>query len=138
MERVRKYLEEDNFVRSCGISLVEVNVGRAVARMQVTEQHLNAYRTVQGGAIFTLADYAFAAASNSHGRVAVGVSVSIHFIKSVTAGVLMAEATETSRGHKLATYLVAVKDETGQLVAEFHGMVYRKSEQIAGMEPELT
>ena len=35
----------------------------------------------QGGAIFTLADFTFAAASNAHGIVAVGINVNITYLK---------------------------------------------------------
>ena len=65
-------------------------------------QHLNGYRTVQGGAIFTLADFAFAAASNAHGTVAVAINVSINFLKAGTTGTLQAEAREVARNPKLA------------------------------------
>ena len=82
------------------------------------------------GAIFTLADFAFAAASNSHGSVAVAVNVSITFMKAGIAGTLWAEAKEVSKNHKLGSYTVEVKDDEGDLVALFQGLAYRKSEQI--------
>jgi acyl-CoA thioesterase len=98
--------------------------------MTLHEHHLNGYNTVQGGAIFTLADFAFAAASNSHGTVAVGINVSISFLKAGTTGTLWAEARELSKNPKLATYTVEVRDDAGDLVAVFQGMVYRKNEAI--------
>jgi acyl-CoA thioesterase len=91
---------------------------------------LNAVGIVQGGAIFTLADYAFAAASNSHGTVAVAVNANISFMKALSAGTLIAEAREVSKSYKLGTYTVEVKDEQGELVALFQGMVYRKQDPI--------
>jgi acyl-CoA thioesterase len=85
---------------------------------------------VQGGAIFTLADFAFAAASNSYGTVAVAINVSISFLKATSSGVLVAEAKETSRNPRLGTYTVDVRDESGDLVATFQGMVYRKKDPL--------
>ena len=98
--------------------------------MQLQSHYLNGYGTVQGGAIFTLADFAFAAASNSHGTVAVAVNVSITFMKAAKHGTLWADAREVSKNPKLGSYTVEVKDDQGDLVALFQGMVYRKSQEI--------
>ena len=130
MQAIREYFAEDQFAARCKVQLVSVEEGRAVASMSIQPWHLNAYGTVQGGAIFTLADYAFAAASNSHGSVAVGISVSINYIKAAKSGDLRAEAKEAGRNAKLGVYLVEVRDDAGDLVATFQGMVYRKNEAI--------
>jgi acyl-CoA thioesterase len=45
--------------------------------MNIEEKHLNALKTVQGGAMFTLADLTFAAASNAYGNVAVSMRISL-------------------------------------------------------------
>ncbi len=130
MEDLSSYFKRDRFAEHVGIELLEVSEGRAVARLAIQERHLNTIRTVHGGAIFALADFAFAAASNSHGTVAVGINVSISYVKAATSGVLTAEARETSLNPRLATYTVDVKDEQGDLVAIFHGMVYRKKDPL--------
>jgi acyl-CoA thioesterase len=135
MKSLKEFLQGDEFVRHCGIELVSVAPGHAVTRLRVQPHHLNAIGIAQGGAIFTLADYAFAAASNSHGTVAVGVNVSITYLKSVKTGVLTAEAREVALNPKLASYTVNVTDEVGSLIALFQGMVYRKSQPIAATDP---
>jgi acyl-CoA thioesterase len=135
MKSLKEFLQGDEFVRHCGIELVSVAPGHAVTRLRVQPHHLNAIGIAQGGAIFTLADYAFAAASNSHGTVAVGVNVSITYLKSVKTGVLTAEAREVALNPKLASYTVNVTDEVGSLIAIFQGMVYRKSQPIAATDP---
>ena len=68
MDDVREYFAKDQFATSIGIKLLEVRPGYAVSEMEITEQHLNALKIVQGGAVFTLADYTFAAASNAYGQ----------------------------------------------------------------------
>jgi acyl-CoA thioesterase len=130
MDNIRRFLEKDRFAKHVGIELLEVAPGRARARMVVGEKHLNGVGIAHGGAIFSLADFTFAAASNSHGRVAVAISANISFVKAVTSGVLTAEAREASLNPKLATYDITVRDEIGNLVASFHGMVYRKKDTI--------
>ena len=127
---VRQCLAKDQFAAHCGIELLAVEPGSARARMVLQPHHLNGLCIVQGGAIFTLADFAFAAASNSHGTAAVAINVHISFLKSLQTGVLFAEAMETSRNSKLGTYDVRVTSESGELVASFHGMVYRKKEPL--------
>ena len=57
----------DAWAQEAGIELMEVSAGRAKVRMRIAGWHKNSHGTVHGGAIFTLADTAFALASNSHG-----------------------------------------------------------------------
>lgn len=120
----------DRFARHSGIELVEVGPGRAKARMKIEPFHFNIAGTVHGGAIFTLADFAFAVASNSHGTLAMGINTTVSFVKAALAGTLYADAMELSRNAKLATYSVLITDDAGDTVAIFQGMVYRKKELI--------
>ena len=126
-----RFFKGDRFAERANIELVSVSPGHARAKMSLHPHHLNGYGTVQGGAIFTLADFAFAAASNSHGTVAVAINVSITFMKAGKTGALWADARELSRNAKLCSYTVEVKDDQGELVALFQGLAYRKSEKIA-------
>jgi acyl-CoA thioesterase len=130
MQAIWDFFKNDRFAQHSGIELLEVAPGRAKARMSITDAHLNGVDLVHGGAIFTLADLAFAAASNSHGTVAVAINASIWFVKAATQGTLFAEAKETSRNPKLATYSITVTDDAGDIVALFEGMVYRKKDPI--------
>ena len=98
--------------------------------MKIKKHHLNAVGSVHGGAIFTLADYVFAVASNSHGTVAVAINVSISYLKAASKGSLFAQADETAINPKLASYTVNVTNEQGDLIAIFQGMVYRKKEPV--------
>ena len=127
---LERYFKNDKFAGRADIELLSISPGSARAKMTLGPNHMNGYGTVQGGAIFTLADLAFAAASNSYGTVAVAVNVSISFLKAARTGTLWAEARENSKNFKLGSYTVEVKDDAGDLVAVFQGMAYRKSERI--------
>ena len=120
----------DRFANHSGVELVEAGPGLAKARMKIEPFHFNAAGTVHGGAIFTLADFAFAVASNSHGTLAMGINTSVSFVKAALAGILYADARELSRNAKLATYSVMITDDAGDTVAIFQGMVYRKKEVL--------
>lgn len=131
MTDLRSFLATgDRFAAGIGIDLLEVREGFARARVTITPQHLNAAGVVQGGVVFTLADLAFAAASNSHGTVALAVSAHVTFVKAVKAGVLHAEAREEALSRRFSTCSVRVVDEAGQLVATFSGSAYRKDDPM--------
>ena len=125
------FFKRDRFASSAGIDILEARPGYAKVEMKVQDCHLNGANVLHGGAIFTLADFAFAIASNSHGRVALSVSASISFIKAVKLGATVtAVAKELSLGHKLGTYIIEVSDEKSELVASMQGTVYRKDDAI--------
>ena len=130
-ENVTKYhkiFEKDQFAKTSGIKLLEASPGFAKAEMKIKENHLNAVGVVQGGAMFTLADFTFAVASNTHGKLALAINAEISFFKSVKSGVLTAVAKEISLHNKLGTYLIDILNENDELVAHFKGTVYRKNE----------
>ncbi len=131
MKKIKGFFgAEDKFARHAGIELIDLGVGWAKVQMKIEPFHLNAAKTVHGGAMFTLADFAFAVASNSHGNLAMGINTSMSFVKAAFAGTLYAEAKEQSRNAKLASYSVMITDDSGDTVAIFQGMVYRKKEAI--------
>ena len=129
-DAIKKFFKGDRLAEYLGIELVDVSEGGAVSRMEVREEHMNGIGTVHGGAIFTLADFTFAVAANSHGRVTVAINVSISFMKAATSGTLTAVAKEVSLNPRIASYTVNVCDDEGDLVAIFQGMAYRKKDKI--------
>ena len=131
METIKQFFQKnDQFADYVGIELLEVSAGGAKAKMEIKKHHLNGVNTVHGAAIFTLADFVFAVASNSHGTIAMGINVSISYLKAIREGILYAEAKEVSKNPKLASYQVQITDDVGDLVAIFQGMVYRKKEGL--------
>ena len=130
MKAIKEFFKGDQFAARNNIELLEAGNGNARAKMTLHPHHLNGLGTVHGGAIFTLADFAFAAASNSHGSVAVAINVSITFMKAGQTGTLWAEARELARNFKIGTYSVEIKDDQGDLVAHFQGLAYRKKDKV--------
>ena len=130
---VRALMRRDRFAARCGIRLVEVREGFARARLRLGPDHLNGVGVVQGGAIFTLADLAFAAASNSRGAVAVALDATITFARAAIRGTLTAEAREISASRRVSVCEVRVTDAAGALVAAFQGTAFRKEEATAAV-----
>ncbi|OEC84425.1 MULTISPECIES: PaaI family thioesterase [Methanobacterium] len=123
-------IKQDKFAEYAGIELLEVEEGWAKSKMEITENHLNGIGTVHGGAIFTLADFTFAAAANSYKTVTVAINANISFMKAARSGTLFAEAEEISTNPKLGTYTITVTDDNSKLIAIFQGMAYRKKDKI--------
>ena len=130
MENIRRCLKNDRFAERANIELLSVSPGRATCKMVLQPHHLNGLNSAHGGAIFTLADFTFAAAANSHGTVAVAINANITFMKAAAAGTLWAEGREVSKNFKIGSYLVDVKDDAGDLVAQFQGFAYRKKDKL--------
>ena len=129
MELIDWLNEKDRFAATNGIRLVEVRAGFARAEMTVADRHLNGGNVCQGGAIFTLADLAFAAAVNSHLVLTVSTSSNITFFRSVPLGAtIYAEATELVDHHRMPYAEVRVTDEENRLIAIFTSGGYRKQD----------
>lgn len=118
--------EKDRFARHVGIELVEAADGCAKAEMTVVDHHLNGVGLVNGAAIFSLADYAFAAAANSSDIDAVTVTMNVTFLHAAQQGRLTAEAREIALSRRLGTYQINVWDEAGTQIAALQGTAYRK------------
>ena len=131
MSELARVFENDRFAARNGIQTVEVAEGRAVARMVVGPEHMNAAGVAQGGAIFTLADFTFGLACNSRGKVALAIEAHVTFLRPVGPGVLRAEGREESASRRLSTCTVRVTDEGGTLVALFTGTAFRKDDAQA-------
>ena len=106
------------------MDLVAVRPGFARAEMDAAEELCSFHGYLQGGVIVALADYAFAAASNSHGVSAVALSLQFTFLGRVRPGQrLVAEATEEKRGRRIGLYRLVVT-EGENLVASGQGTAY--------------
>lgn len=127
-QQILERISNDPYAQYLGIKVEEIKEGYAKVSMDVTKNHLNIHKTANGGAIFSLADIAFAIASNTYDQVAVGINVNISYISASFEGEkLIAIATERSKNHRLGFYHMEVKNEKDELVATAEGMVFRKT-----------
>ena len=125
IEEAREYFSRDRFATGNGMTLDELGDGRAVCSMTLGERHRNAYGGVMGGAIFTLADYAFAALTNDRERRAVAQQVSINYLSAPKGGRLIATATYRKDGRSSCVVNVDVTDDTGRDIAQFTGTGFK-------------
>jgi acyl-CoA thioesterase len=127
---INELFEQDQFAKHIGAELLEAGKGYAKARMEIKPFHLNAGGVCQGGALFTLADFAFAVASNSHGLLTFSITSNINIFKSEKSGYLYATAKEIFNHKKISNCEVQITNENGELVATFNGNGYRKDIQL--------
>lgn len=128
---VFRKIGQDPFAKSMGIELEELRPGYSRVSMTLTPRMVNFHGIPHGGAIFTLADAAFAAAGNSHGQAAVALGMTIHYLAAAEPGSrLIAEAQELRKGNRTGFYQIAVKTEGGDLIATCQAVVHRKREAL--------
>ncbi|MBQ7032296.1 MAG: PaaI family thioesterase [Clostridia bacterium] len=117
LEKVKDYFENDTFAMQMGIRIEKADAEESICTLEITPNHFNAGGTVQGGAIFTLADLAFAVAANCEGRKTVTQSASVSFLKPGKGKKLTACAQKLSAGGRTCHYSVRVTNEEDILVA---------------------
>jgi acyl-CoA thioesterase len=128
---VFRKISQDPFAQWMGIELQELHPGYSRVAMTVTPRMVNFHGIPHGGAIFSLADAAFAAASNSHGQTAVALSMTIQYLAATEPGTRMiAEAQELRKGKRAGFYQITVKTEGGDLIAACQAVVHRKMESL--------
>lgn len=118
-ECIKSHIEQyDAMARHLQISVDVSEDGYGKASMPLTERHVNGVGVAHGGAIFTLADVAFAASANAcAGSAMLNAQTSISYLKAGSKGPLVAEARIVRRGKRLTTYQVDVCDADGALLA---------------------
>ena len=129
-KEMTELVENDRFAAHVGIELVTVGIDFAEAKMEIMPFHINGAGRVQGGALFTLADFTFADASNAAGILTTGINVSISYLSAAKGSFVTAQAREVSAGNRICVYDVEVFDEDGTIVAKFIGTGYRKKQNF--------
>ncbi len=132
--KLSEFLLNDRFARQAGAEILTIEPGYAKVRMEVTPDHLNAAGVCQGGALFTLADLAFAAVANSYGQITLSLSANITFLKAASNGWLYAEAREVHHHNRIPYIEVRIAQEDGTLIAIMTSSGYRKKD-ILPVEP---
>lgn len=125
-EAIVTQFEAEPFAKKMGIRLLEVNDGYASVAMDFISDMNNMFGMAHGGAIFSLIDAAFEVASNSHGTIAVALSMNVNYLAAPAGGAkLTAEAREINKTRRTAAYDIRAMDDQGKLVATCQSLVYR-------------
>ena len=118
LEEVRNFFAADRYaMETTGITIDEAGEGYSRVSVKINESHLSATGHVMGGVMFVLADFAFAVATNTRGRMCVNTSSSIQYLYSPADGTLYATARCMKSGKRIAFFEIDVTDDKGHDVA---------------------
>ena len=138
LESLKEEISNEPFAKHMGITLRDIAPGYAVMEARFSDTMKNFNGLVHGGAIFSLMDEAFGAASNSHGTIALALNINVTYLEPPRFNALLiAEAREESRGKRTATYRIEVlqRDENGdRKIASCQALVYRKDKMLPFLE----
>ncbi len=126
IEEVRDFFAKDRYAtEACGCEIIEGQRGHAVCAFDIDDRHRNAMGAVMGGAVFTLADFALAVASNVDGAPSVSVSNTIEFLSSTRGSRLIATCDVDKSGRSISFYTTIVRDDLGIVVARMSATCYQ-------------
>ena len=119
LEEAREIFSKDRYATVLSGAVVEeIGDNYAKCSMKVTEDHRNAYGGIMGGAIYTLADFAFAVASNYDKECAtVSLVGQASFLSASKGNELFAEARMIKDGKRNNFFEVTVTDDLDKLIA---------------------
>ena len=119
LDEAREMFSKDLYAtKLSGITIEEVGENYSKCAMKLTDDHKNAYGGIMGGAIYTLADLAFAVASNFDKPASTVSLVGTATFLSMTRGsILYAEASLIKDGKTNCFYDVRVYDDLGRDIA---------------------
>ena len=126
LEKTREFFRNDRYATETGAVIDDIGDHYAKCSLVLNEHHLNGVGGIMGGVYFTLADFAFAVASNWQKAGVVGLNCDIAFIGVPKAKRIIAEAKLIKDGRSICTYDVKITDELGNTVATVQCMGYHK------------
>ncbi len=124
-EITRAFFDDDGYVKLSGMELVYLTEEKAVVRAEIKSCHLNANGYVQGGMLFTMGDFAFAALANYLHPATVTQGGHIAYMRPANTKYVTATAREITRaGHNTVSEVIITDDKDEVLcVCQFNGFV---------------
>ena len=119
LEEVRQIFAADRYATDAsGIVIEEVGQDYAKCSMKLTDIHRNAFGGVMGGAIYTLADFTFAVASNfDKEKLTASLVGNATFLAMSRGSVLYGESQLIKDGRQNCFYNIRVYDDLGKDIA---------------------
>ena len=120
LEELKEFFKKDLFAMKLrGAEILEAKDDYAKCSFEIKPDHMNAKGIVMGGAIYTLADFTFAIATNQHKTYyTVTTTSSISYMRPANGSKLYAEAIKLRDGKSVCFYEVNVYDDKNELVSK--------------------
>ncbi len=132
LKTLQELYKHDRFATNAGCKIVRADGEKVICEMKINEALLNAHGSVMGGAIFTLADFAFAVASNLNGVPSVAIESHICFYSATKGTKLIATCKTDKDGRNLGHYTVEIIDDLEKKIAGFTAVAFHKNEMMDG------
>src|ERR1700734_3758227 len=120
------------FLQAAGLVFDEISGSRVTGHLELGPRHHTPWGIVHGGvyttAVESAASVGASTAVRDQGQVAVGLTNTTHFLRSVAEGRGNVEAAALSQGRTQQLWRVDITDESGRLIA--HGEV--RLQNVAG------
>lgn len=118
LEEAKDFFSKDNYaVSTSGIEILEPGLGHSKVMVKIDERHKNAVGYVMGGLYFTIADFAFAVATNDKEHTTVTTTSTISYFKPCLTETMCCEANLIKDGRTTCFYRMDVTDADGKLCA---------------------
>ena len=118
IEKVRRFFEGDRYaVEVTGVKIDEVDDCYSKCSLDLDKRHYGAHGQVMGGVMFTLADFAFAVATNTSESFTATADSHISYLTSSKGKKLFAECRKVKEGRKLCFYEITITDDLGTKIA---------------------
>ena len=115
LEEAKRIFGNDYYASQItGIEILDADIGYSKVKLKIDKHHLNALGHVMGGVYFTIADYAFAIASNFKQKPTVTQTSQIAFLSPIKGDTIYAEAVSIRSGRTTCFYKIIITDETGE------------------------
>jgi len=104
------------------MKLIELEPGFAKISMELLPEHMNFNGMVFGGIIMSVADQAFAYATNSLVMPSIATQFNIHLVSGAAVGdVITAECRVIKSGRRIGVSEMTVTNQAGKLIAKATG-----------------
>jgi len=133
LDEIKKLFEDDKYATEIsGAEIIDAHKGYARCEMPVKQIHKNAGGMIMGGAIYTLADFAFAVAANSFQPATITLDSNITFLTPCKGSRLIAIAECEKDGRTTVCINVTITDDLGNKVALVRSTGFRVSKEGLG------
>lgn len=116
-ESFEAIMQANAFANYNGITVRQLDSGKAEAKLTVGANNYNPHGKLHGGAYYTLADCAAGAACRTDGRKYVTLDGTIHFIRAADKGIVTASAEVIHHGRTTSLVQIEITGEDGTLYA---------------------
>jgi 1,4-dihydroxy-2-naphthoyl-CoA hydrolase len=113
---------QPRFLAAAGLQIEELTSTRVVGHIELSAEHHTPWGIVHGGvyatAVESAASLGASAAVEDRGMVAVGLTNTTHFLRSLTSGRVTVTARPLHQGRTQQLWQVEINDQSGRLVAQ--------------------